>query len=151
MLVHEQVRLPGGLEVDAGMATLLDALWALGIRTRASCEGTPSTTSNDEDVSAAYVALPAAEDALVLFDKSLRAASTGEHMARIDVSVRFLARPTPPGVKPFARGRAVILELSPDLTQESGLKGCVRFASDLVDMLEVALRRAALVDDNSRP
>ena len=139
MLIHEQVSLPGGVEVDAGMAALLDALWALGLRTSHSCQGTPVTSADDEAVADAYVAFPALEDALVLFDTALRAASTEEHLARIDVSVRFLARPTRPGVTPLARGRAVTLELAPDSTRESGLRGCVRFRSDLVAMVEGAL------------
>lgn len=128
------------------MATLLDALWALGVRTSHSCEGTPGIPS-DDNISAAYVAFPVAGDALSFFETTLRSASTAEHMARIDVSVRFFARPTPLGVDLSARGRAVTLELSADSTQESGLKGCVRFNSELVEVLEVALRRTASSSD----
>lgn len=74
---HEQVPVGvGDFTVDAGMADLITALWALGIETTNCCQGT------DENWRSAYVAMPAPSFTrfLDLFDDEIEIARTARAM-----------------------------------------------------------------------
>jgi hypothetical protein len=132
---HEQVVLANGVAVDAGMASLVTALWELGLRTSYSCQGTPDEPSLEEWTRAAgYILFPEAQDAIAFFNKALGAASAPEHWAHIVIEVRHLSTPTAPYEK---RGPAVTLELSTDrIANKGALRGCVRFDPKLLPAIE---------------
>lgn len=139
MLIHQQVRLPGGVEVDAGISDLLIALWELGLRTSYSCEGT--SAEGDEGVQVgdeAYILFPQATDAFSFFRQTLDAISTPDRVAQIVVSVRVLTRAGAPRWNRLKRGPAVSLELGVDPFAKRDLRGCVRFDPDLMPMIEAA-------------
>src|SRR4051812_25476266 len=98
MLSHEQLTLPDGVAVDAGIANLLNALWELGLRTKYSCQGTPAGLCEEEQAgSGAYILFPQATDAISFFRQTLDAISTPDRLAQIVVDVRILSRPRTPG------------------------------------------------------
>lgn len=139
MLTHEQVTLPDGVQVDVGIATLLNALWELGLRTSYSCQGTSEEPLEETwACSASYISFPEAADALTFFSQTLGAVSTPDHLARIVVDVRYATRARP-GWELLRRGPAVTLELSVEPgAKEGDLRGCVRFDPDLMPLVEAA-------------
>jgi hypothetical protein len=140
MLTHDQVALPGGVEVDAGIASLLRALWELGLRTSYSCQGIPVGPGEPEGAgTAAYILFPQATDAFSFFSQTLDAISTTERMAQIVVDVRLLTKGGTPGWEGLKRGPAVSLELTvrPG-AKERDLRGCVRFDPDLMPEIDAA-------------
>jgi hypothetical protein len=155
MLVHEQLTLRDGVQVDGGIADLLTALWELGLRTSHSCQGTASRGEEGRDVSAAYISFPQAADAYEFFSQTLRAISTPQSMAQVVVSVRLLTKVGMPGWETRKRGPAVSMEfgVTPEAEKQE-LRGCVRFDPELMPMIEAAyapLRsRAANRKENPR-
>lgn len=138
MLLHEQVTLPDGVDVDRGIADLITALWELGLRTSNSCQGTPGGDEGDRNTDAAYILFPEAVDAYSFFSRALETISTPDSLAQIVVSVRLLARGgTPDAAR--KRGKAVSLELGVDPREGArDLRGCVRFDPELVPRVEAA-------------
>lgn len=138
MLVHEQVTLPNGVEVDGAIADLLTAMWDLGLRTTHSCQGTPGS-GEERDRSATYISFPQAEDAYEFFSQALRTISTPQSMAQVVVTVRLLTKIGMPGWETRKRGPVVSLELgvTPG-AEERNLRGCVRFDQELMAQIEAA-------------
>ena len=98
---HPQVLLDG-VEVDAGMASLLDALWGLGIETQFSCQGDPDRYIRHQATSSVH-------DAHIVF-------------ADLDVAIRFMWRTIDLlGYVPFKDGW---MELTP--MQAYGVESPVR-------------------------
>lgn len=145
MLIHEHVTVADGLEVDAGIASLLEALWALGLRTSHSCKGTAVDDGEAEDPSsAAYISFPGAADALEFFSHTLEAISTPDRKAMIVVQVRLLTKAGRPGWQHRRPGPALSLEFDVDHdANERDLRGCVRFDPELMPHVEAAFRPAS--------
>ena len=139
MNIHDQLTLPDGVAVDAGIAHLLAALWELGYRTSHSCQGTSAGSRPDEDGCEAYILFPQATDAFSFFSQTLDAISSPESVAQIVVNVRLLTKGQMPGWKTRKHGPAVTLELGvmPG-AKERNLRGCVRFNPELMPQIEGA-------------
>lgn len=138
VLIHEQIRLPDGVEVDTGIANLLGALWDLGLRTSHSCQGKPEDQSERYwDCSASYISFPEAADAFAFFGQTLEAISDNDSRARIVVSVRIGNRFTPVGMSRKC-GPALSLELGVKEEGNGGLRATVRFDPDLMPRVEAA-------------
>lgn len=139
MLLHEQVTLPDGVEVDRGIADLITALWELGLRTSYSCQGTPGGDERDRNIDAGYILFPEAVDAFAFFSQALGAISTPESRAEVVVGVRLLARGGTPDASRKQRGKAVWLELGVNPHEGArDLRGCVRFDPELMPQVEAA-------------
>ena len=135
MLTHEQVSMPNGVKVDVGMANLLGALWALGIRTSYSCQGTPDESAVELwTCDAGYIQFPDATDALAFFAKTLGPITDPERWVQIVIEVRHPSAPGEPFVR---RSPSVTLELTKDHHGDEGsLRGCVRFDPKLLPVVE---------------